>query len=360
MSADVLVVGTGLIGTSIALAVHGAADVVLWDREQDTQRRAVARGAGRPWDKQEPARLVVLAGPPSAIASMHRAVRRLTPNSYFTHVGSVQADVQAQVEAAGHGAAFCGGHPMSGRERSGPDAATADLFRDRPWVVCPGPSTAADVVTAVRELALDCGADPVLMTAEEHDAAVALVSHLPQVAASAVAAQLLRPGLPSRSAHGGDQSAARLAGPGLQDTTRIAASDPVLWKELLRTNAANVAPLVRAVAADLERLADALDGADEAAVEDLLRRGNAGRELVPVKRGERDRDFVSVSVSVPDQPGQLAGVLVTAAQAGVNVEDVRVEHLPGNPRGIIELLVHRSATDAAQRALRAAGWDVLA
>jgi prephenate dehydrogenase len=131
----------------------------------------------------------------------------------------------------------------------------------------------------------------------------------------------------------------------------------VLWVELLRQNAAAVAPLVRQLAEELDIVARALDGlaaspsADPAAVESLLRRGGAGRRRVPRKRGELDRDFVVVPVAVTDEPGQLAGVLVSAAQAGINVEDVRVEHLPGRPTGVIELLVHLSSQAEARAAL---------
>jgi prephenate dehydrogenase len=214
----------------------------------------------------------------------------------------------------------------------------------------------------VRELAVLCGAEPVVMAPLEHDRAVALVSHLPQVAASAVAAQLLAAGA---------EGASRLAGPGLQDTTRIAASDAALWIEVLRGNAAHVAPLVRALSHDLAGVAAALDALAEGrdaeggarpsleVVAELLRRGAEGRRLVPLKRGTHDEDFVTVHVSVPDRPGQLAGILVTAAEAGVNVEDVHVEHLRGRPRGVVQLLVHGTSLVAAQNALRAGGWDVV-
>ncbi len=236
---------------------------------------------------------------------------------------------------------------MAGKEQSGPAAASAELFAGRPWVLCPSQATSSAALEAVRQVAARCGAEPVVLAAQEHDAAVALVSHLPQVAASALAAVLAGAG-----------GSLALAGPGLQDTTRIAASDPGLWVEVLRENASAVAPLVRRLAEELGSAADALDGGDLEAVQALLRRGNEGRRLVPRKRGELDRDFVPVSVSVPDEPGQLAGVLVSAAQAGINVEDVRVEHLPGRPTGVIELLVHLDAQEQARQALAAAGWDV--
>jgi prephenate dehydrogenase len=215
-------------------------------------------------------------------------------------------------------------------------------------------------VDAVRALAVSCGALPVVLSAGEHDAAVALVSHLPQVASSALAAQLDRPGEPRPGT-----APTELAGPGLQDMTRIAGGDPDLWLDILATNAARVAPLVRALAADLEATADALDalagGADRTssaaaeALREVLARGNRGRARVPVKGG---RALVPVVVAVRDEPGQLAALLADAASSGVNVEDVHVEHLPHRDRGMVELLVAEAEQDRARRSLGASGWDV--
>ena len=344
--ADLLVVGTGLIGTSIGLALRGQADVVLSDPDPSVVAAAVERGAGRRWDGRETYDHCVVAAPPSAVAGV---VAELPAGGTVSHVASVQRAVHEDLRTAGVDLTqVCGSHPMAGKEQSGPAAAVATLFLGRPWVLCPSERTSPQALMATRRLAEQCGAEPVVMTAEEHDAAVALVSHLPQVAASAVAAVLA-----------GSDGRLDLAGPGLQDTTRVAASDPRLWVEVLRQTATAVAPLVRLLSSELAGLADALADGDLAQVEDLLRRGNAGRARVPRKRGEHDRDFVLVSVSVPDEPGQLAGVLVSAAEAGINVEDVRVEHLPGRPTGVIELLVHHDAQAAARTALSAAGWSVL-
>lgn len=351
MTADLLVVGTGLIGTSVALALRGVADVLLSDRDVGAVEVATGRGGGRPWDGRETAAHVLLAVPPPLVAPVLKGLQDRQIGRTYSHVASVQAPVQAA--AAGAGAdlsALCGTHPMAGKESSGPFAATGELFVGRPWALCPSTVTSAGALHAARDLAERCGAVPLELPADEHDAAVALVSHLPQVAASAVAAVLL--------AHAGGDL--HLAGPGLQDTTRIAASAPPLWVDVLGENASYVAPLVRALAAELDRAADALAAVDRGALEDLLVRGNRGRALVPVKRGETDRDFAVVAVAVPDRPGQLAGLLVSAADAGINVEDVRVEHLPGRPSGVIELLVAADGRGAARAALAAAGWDVLA
>jgi len=377
VTANLLIVGTGLIGTSMGLALRGEADVVLTDIDEQALSAAVARGAGRPWNGAEPVAHAVLAVPPRHVATEFLRLHGLRIARTWSHVASIQAAVQLEVEASGGEVGqFCGSHPMAGGEQTGPQAAVADLFEGRPWALCPSPSTSPRTVAATRLLAELCGAEPLVLTAREHDLAVALVSHLPQVVATAVAAALL-------DAADAGASAVRLAGPGLQDTTRIAASDPDLWLDVLSQNAAAVAPLVRALAAELAETADSLDrlaaepagdtGTDRSGpagesaertaaadgVRDLLRRGNAGRRLVPLKQGRHDRDFTVVPVGVPDRPGQLAGVLVSAAEAGVNVEDVRVEHLAGRPRGVIELLVRASAQPRARAALSAAGWDVL-
>jgi prephenate dehydrogenase len=364
--ADLLVVGTGLIGTSIGLAVMGSRDVVLSDRDPAAAEIASERGAGRLWDGQESADLVIAAVPPKATAATLLAVARLGIARTFTHVTSVQSPVQAEIETLiSQASIVCGGHPVAGSESSGPGAARADLFAGRPWVLCPGAATTPGAVAAVDGLARACGAEPVVMSAPDHDAAMALVSHLPQAVASAVAAQLL-----------GAERVVRLGGGGLRDTTRIAASDPALWREILTLNANAVAPLLRAVAQDLSALSEALAGGPptgDAAfppppppassgevVEELLRRGRAGRALLPVKGGEVGAAFSWVAVALPDRPGRLVAVLASAAEAGVNVEDVRLEHVPGRPRGLAQLAVRTQARAEAVRVLRAAGHDVLA
>lgn len=364
------VLGTGLIGTSIGLALRDQADVVLSDASTDHLATAVDRGAGRPWDGLETADLVVACVPPAATAGALAAVIRADMGSTYSHVASFQSLVQAEIETLTDDVSdVCGGHPLAGRERGGPAEATARLFVDRPWVVCASPATSIAARDAVASLAQQCGAVVVEATPEEHDAAVALVSHLPQLAASAVAARLLD----DAGRHALEP--ASLAGPGVHDTTRVAASDPALWADILRGNARQVAPVVRALADDLARAADALEllagptdgparGAAErdaaaAVVHDLLERGRAGRARLPLKQRGATATLAPVLVSVPDRPGQLAGVLVSAAEAQVNVEDVRVEHLPGRPRGVVELLVAEPEAARARRVLSDAGWDVV-
>ena len=359
---DLLIIGSGLIGTSIGLALRdaGSWDVTITDRDAGRVDLASNRGAGRRWDGQETAAVVLVAAPTFATAAVLLTAQRQNLGVTYTHVSSVQAGVQAEVEKVGQASSLVGGHPMSGNERSGPAAADAALFAGRPWVLCPSPASGPVARQAVSRLVTACGGIPVEMTAAAHDEAVALVSHLPQVTASLLAGALLN----------AEASAATLAGPGLADTTRIAASSPELWVDLLTANAAHVAPLLHALAGELLSVSGALaelagqDAATSriealAVVRAALERGQAGRALIPIKRGVLEERFARVPVAVPDQPGQLAGLLVAAAGAGVNVEDVRVEHVPGRPRGVIELLVDRDASGSLAAALAAQGWDVL-
>lgn len=359
---SVLVVGTGLIGTSVGLALRGAAEVLIHDDDDAHLRSAAARGAGTAWDGRTAVDLALVCVPPAATGSLVSHLIRSDVATTVSHVASTQSRVQLEVETGLPSADLprvCGGHPMAGREVRGPGAATARLFLDRPWAVCPSEHTSAAAVSAVRWLAHTTGALPLELSPAEHDAAVALVSHLPQVAASALAARLL-------TGEGGDRALA-LAGPGVQDATRIAASDTALWVDVLRGNARHVAPLVRQLARDLAGAADALDGlADDpddpdaaGALRDLLERGARGRGSLPLKQRSGDRVLASVLVGLPDRPGQLAAVLTSAAGAGVNVEDVRVEHLPGRPRGLLELVLDSAQAEHARRALAAAGFEVV-
>jgi prephenate dehydrogenase len=350
----VLVIGTGLIGTSLALALRrGGVAVLLEDRDPEALGVAVQRGAGMaaaPGDTT-PA-LVVVAVPPAATAAVVGQALARFPSAVVTDVASVKVPVLTALLAEGQPVdRYVGGHPMAGREVSGPAAARADLLDDRAWVVTPHPGAADGAVAAVQELALAVRALPVLMPPEEHDQAVALVSHAPQVLSSLLAARLLD----------SSETAVSIAGQGLRDMTRIAASDPSLWVEILAANAAKVGDVLTAVRDDLDRLLAALaaaDGPGASVLVDALRRGNAGRQRVPGKHGARPAPTVEVPVVVPDAPGELGRLFAAVAAAGVSVEDVRIEHVLGRPTGVVEIAVAQPAAEPLAGALRDGGWEV--
>lgn len=348
----VLVVGTGLMGTSVALAARAAGvEVLLHDALSQHLQLACEMGAGRPYTEGERVDLVLLAVPPHAVAVELYAWQQRGTAKAFTDVASVKVRPRDYATRLGCDmTGFAGGHPLAGRERSGPMAAAGDLFLGRPWAVCPGRAR-PEVVRAVTGLARTVGAEPLTMTAEEHDLAVAAMSHAPHLVASALAAQFV-------------DADTRLAGQGVKDATRIADGDAALWTSILAGNASAVAGVLAATAADLERAAAALRalaGGDEGAagsVRHLLERGIAGRRALPGKHGGRTRTYAVVAVVLPDRPGQLARLFHDADGAGVNVEDVSIEHSPGAPVGVVELSVRPDQRDALVAGLRAAGWDL--
>jgi prephenate dehydrogenase len=271
-------------------------------------------------------------------------------------VASVKAAVLDQAAELGCDlTSFVPGHPLSGRERSGPAAARADLFLGRPWVLCPGPHNAPEAVAAVAALVRCCRAQEVRLTAAEHDRYVALVSHAPHVVAAAMAARLA----------GAAEPALMLSGQGIRDVTRIAAGDSRMWAQILAANAGPVADVLAAVAADLSAAAEALrdaaaDGASPGlkAVTGLLDEGTAGAGRLPGKHSKPRSDDMVVQVVIPDVPGELARLFRAAGEAGVNIEDIGIEHSPGLPVGVAELVVRPEAVARLTRALAASGWPV--
>jgi prephenate dehydrogenase len=257
--------------------------------------------------------------------------------------------VTATVGPAPH---FVGTHPMAGRERSGPEAARADLFEGRPWAIATADADRRSLSRARALLDL-CGAQPVEMDADAHDEAVALVSHVPQVAASLVAARLAD----------ADAAALALTGQGLRDVTRVAASDPALWVDVLATNAAPVARVLAEMRDDLDAVVSALqsgtrDEEHAAALRGVLERGNAGRARLPGKHGGRSTAYDIVPVVLADRPGELARLVNDVGSAGVNIEDIRIEHSPGQPVGLVELAVAPGTAEGLGEELLRLGWVV--
>ena len=354
-SRRVVVIGTGLIGTSVALALSERGDQVwLADRDPVSVRLAAELGAGvplaeKPGDPGESADIAVLAVPPAAVAATLLDAQKRDLARVYTDVASVKArPLREAAELGCDLTCFVAGHPLAGRERSGPAAARADLFLGRPWALCPTPESAPSAVEAVRALAEACGAQIAVVDAEEHDRAVALVSHGPHVTAAAVAARL----------EAAPEAALGLAGQGVRDVTRIAAGDPGLWIGILSANAEPVADVIDEVAADLAATAAALRAGGGDAVTDLLRRGGSGRSRLPGKHGDRAGTYAVVAVLIPDRPGELALLFQAAGVAGVNIEDVTIEHSPGRPVGVVELSVRPAAAQRLADELRARGWSV--
>jgi prephenate dehydrogenase len=365
MPKRVLVQGTGLIGTSVALALRDkGTEVWLSDADPATAKLAADLGAGAVVpdlrDAKGIADIAVLAMPPAVVGRELARAQECAVADVYTDVASVKVlpardarDLGCDLET------FVPGHPLAGRERQGPAAAQADLFLGRTWALCPLPETAPGAVDAVTALAIACGADPVVTDPATHDSWVALVSHAPHLVAVAMAARLAPSTVPA--------DALKLAGQGIRDVTRIAAGDSALWTQILTANAGPVAEVVAAVADDLAAAASLLarlpagtppTAAGAAGVTSLLDRGQAGTGRIPGKHGGKPRNFTVVQVVLADRPGELARLFNAAGAAGVNIEDIRLEHSPGLPVGVAELSVRPDQAGQLLDAMEAGGWPV--
>ncbi|MGI8434507.1 MAG: prephenate dehydrogenase [Nocardioidaceae bacterium] len=348
-AAPVLVVGAGLIGASVAMALSRAGvETYVRDLDPTVAHVAASRGAGSDRRPPRDPALVVVATPPDQLAEQVEAALSAYPSAVVTDVGSVKSPPLAALELAGvEVRRYVGGHPLAGSERSGPMAASADLFDGRTWAVVPHTGADADAVQAVVRLAETCGAVAVTMSAEQHDAAVARTSHLPHVVAAVTAARLT---------HAPREHLA-LSGQGVRDVTRIAAGDPTLWRQIVRANAGALAPLLVQVRDDIDELLRSLASGNDDRVEEMLRSGATGAAVIPAKHGGSDVHVETLSVAIPDEPGALAALFGHAGDAGVNIEDLRIDHDPARAYGQVEIDVAAGQADVMVEALRAQGWS---
>lgn len=347
----VRIVGTGLLGTSIGLALRElGVDVVLANRSPSALALAVDYGAGRVATADDKPSLIVVAVSPDVTADIVADELAAFPEALVTDVASVKLELLNTLRERGVDLdRYVGSHPMAGRERGGAIMARTDLFVGRPWVISTDAQPNAQ--TVVEALALDLQATPIRMSAAEHDQSVALVSHLPQVVASLLAARLT-----------GNDSALRLSGQGLRDTTRIAASDPELWVQILSANHQPVAELLTALRDDLNSVLSALENPNEPGakreIAAAVAAGNRGVASIPGKHGSADQ-FATITVAIDDKPGELARLLTEIGVLGINLEDMRLEHSPGAQVGFVELAVLPAVADRATADLIERGWSLV-
>ena len=345
MLGKVRIVGSGLIGTSIGLGLvqRGIAVEMV---DSDPLAQGLARDLTGGVVVADP-ELVILALPTSGLSQVIQSEINLNPQSTFMDVGSVKSEVVLQVKTfPGLSTRFLPTHPMAGREIGGAGSARADLFQGRSWILTPEADCAPESKNLVLELITILGATPIELSAEDHDAAVAKISHLPQIAASLVAKQLT--GTPAEWME--------LAGQGLRDTTRIAGSDEKLWKEIIYSNRAEISELLISLQNDLTQMIKSLD--DPTKIADLIAAGRDGKALIPGKHGGKAREYSYLPIVIDDKPGQLGAIFNECAAMQVNVEDLNIEHSPGQLSALITLSLSADDADKLSAHLTSIGWNV--
>ena len=345
MLGKVRIVGSGLIGTSIGLGLvqRGVAVEMV---DSDLSSQALARDLTGGVEVVDP-EVVIFALPTSGLSQVIQSEIALNPQSTFMDVGSVKNEVVLQVKTIpGLSTRFLPTHPMAGREIGGAASARADLFLGRSWILTPESDCSVGSKNLVLELISILGATPIELSAPDHDAAVAKISHLPQIAASLVAKQLT--GTPAEWME--------LAGQGLRDTTRIAGSDEKLWKEIIYSNRAEISQLLISLQNDLTQMIASLD--DPAKIAELIAAGRDGKAMIPGKHGGKAREYSYLPIVIDDKPGQLGAIFNECAAMQVNVEDLNIEHSPGQLSALITLSLSADDAQKLSSHLTSIGWNV--
>ena len=335
------IVGTGLIGGSIGLALRAQGwHVTGRDRDADRAGRALELGVVDALGDDPDAELTFVATPVGAVAD-----EAAKAPGVVTDVGSVKAPVVAAVARP----SFVGGHPMAGSEQEGVDGADASLFQGAVWVLTPVEGTDPAAHSLVRSVVSSFGADVVELPPDRHDALVAVVSHVPHLTAASLM------GLAAERAEE-HQALLRLAAGGFRDMTRIAAGHPAIWPDICADNRTAIVGALDALVEALSHIRDTVEAGDRAALLQTLERARAARVNLPGRGHAVPADVAEVRVPVPDRPGVLAEVTTLASELGVNIYDLEIAHSAEGPAGVIILLVDAAQADLLRGGLLARGY----
>jgi prephenate dehydrogenase len=353
----VAIVGTGLIGTSIAMAAARAGCTVRgWDVDPGVAARAAATGAldeaSTLDDAARDADLVIVCTPIEALAGSIVAALRAAPGAIVSDAGSVKTQVlEAVAELADPRdlPRFVGGHPMGGTERSGPEHAAASVVDGIVWAVIPTPASAADAVVELEGWIQRIGARPVRLAGDRHDRLVAFASHLPQVASTSLM------GL-AAAEEAGEPEILLLAAGGFRDLTRLAASNPGLWTEILLANRDQITDAIDLYVDRLRELRDEVAAGRAPDVERTFEDAKRARLRLATKPTVRAGVAV-LQVEIPDEPGALARITAVLGDGEVNIEDLQIVHSPEGGRGTVHLTVASAVAPDAASVLRGGGYD---
>ena len=352
----IAVVGTGLVGTSVALAAKraGVKTVAGFDADSATLREAGSRGAfdmqaAALADALRGAELVVVAVPVGAVVETTLAVLAAAdPGATVTDVASTKRALAAAIADP----RYVPGHPVAGGETGGPARAAADLFDGATWFLTPLPTTDAARLAGVERFVTALGARAVRQNAEEHDRLLALTSHLPHALANLLMARVA-------AAAAGDEAPLEHAGASLRDMTRIAGANPAVWIDIFVENGDLIADVLEAYGTDLEAVERALREGDRAFFERAIAAAaeTRSRMLAHAYRTEATQ-INRIRIRVPDRPGVLAQITQILGAAGINIEDFELRHVSPEYGGVLVILVNGS--DPANRAralLRREGYS---
>jgi prephenate dehydrogenase len=343
-----LVVGTGLIGGSLGLALRARGwHVTGRDVDEGRAEGARAMGALDAVGDDRAADIAFVATPLAAVRGEARGLLDDPGRRRDLAVSDVSG-VKAPVVAAVDHPRFIGGHPMAGSEQAGLKGADADLFVGATWVLTPTAATDPGAYTTVQSVVGSLGADVVALAPADHDRLVALVSHVPHL----VAATLM-----NEASEGAEEDAAllRLAAGGFRDMTRVAAGTPAIWPDICADNANAIVGALDRLLADLSAMRDRVARTDRAGLLAVLDTASAARRTLPA-RATRPENLAELRLPVPDREGVLAEITTLAGDLGINIYDIEIAHSAEGPRGVLVLVVASTEAGRLRTAVVDAGY----
>jgi prephenate dehydrogenase len=343
----VRVVGSGLIGTSIALRLRSQGiELEMVDSDPKTAKLANDLVQGSEITQPD---LIIISAPINQNLNLILQALEIDPKAIVIDIASVKSNLLDQVtELSENAQNFVSSHPMAGRELTGAQSARSDLFIGRAWIGIESDASSSAAKESLKDLADLCGSSLYWLTPKAHDEAVAAISHLPQIISSVLASSL--------NEKGGES--VNLAGQGLRDVLRLAGSNPNLWSELLITNKSALQPFLSTLSKKLTNLAEAIEKGNQEEIQKILSDGNKIYNNIPGKHGGQNRDYAYLPIVIDDQPGQLAKIFNHCAEVNVNIEDLSIEHSPGQQTGLITLAINEKDVGLLANHLQAAGWNV--
>jgi len=342
----IAVIGTGLVGTSIALAARRSGTTVRgFDADPATLERAAAlgsfAGAASLAEAVADAELVVVAVPAgTAPAVVGEVLATAAPETVVTDVASTKRTLAAIEDAR-----FVPGHPVAGGATGGPARAAADLFDAATWFLTPTPASAPASVSLVEGFVSSLGARAVRTGADAHDRLLALTSHLPHALANVL---MLRVADAAET----DDAPLAFASASLREMTRLAGANAAIWSDIFLANADEIANAIGGFRATLDELEAALQAGDRHAIERSIAAAAAARErLESFAYRTEPAQLNRIRVRVPDRPGVLARITQVLGAAGINIEDFELRHVSPEYGGVLVILVAGADNAAKAREL---------
>jgi prephenate dehydrogenase len=343
-----LVVGTGLIGGSIALGLRRRGwHVSGLDADAVHARAALEHEVIDAVGDDPDAEVIFVAVPATSVARVVRdllANRDRRPDAVVTDVSGVKTAIVAEADHP----RFVGGHPMAGSEQIGLHGADPDLFEGAVWVLTPTAVTDLESFDRLKGVVMSLGADVLVLSAEDHDRLVAVVSHVPHL----VAATLM-----NAASAGAEQDGAllRLAAGGFRDMTRVAAGHPGIWPDICAENATAIVDALDALVGDLSAMRARIAAQDREGVLGVLQTASAARRNLPARIARPDH-LAELRIPVPDRAGVLAEITSLAADAGIGIYDIEIAHSAEGPRGVLILIVDGADGETLAAAVEAKGY----